>query len=64
MPPTYRATTLAISAHAASVAAAAVANMPRHGAQDVRRAIAAEDEAERRWRSVRKIIIGKRRIAA
>ena len=61
----HRATTLAISAHAASVAARAVASLPdRVPARAIQRAIAAEDEAERRWRAVRKILIGKRRIAA
>ena len=60
----HQATTLAISAHAVSIARQAVARMPRQGAQDVRRAEAAEREAVWRWQRVRKILTGKRRIAA
>lgn len=61
-----RATTLAISAHAASVATAAVARLPPHGWEDMPRAFIAwwashdaENEAVRRWASVRKIIMRK-----
>jgi hypothetical protein len=55
-----RATDLAISAHAASVAAAAVASLPdRVPARVIQRAERAEREAVRRWLSVRKIIVRK-----
>ena len=67
----HQATTLAISAHAASVATAAVASLPPNGWDDMPREFIAwcawheaEKEARRRWRAVRKLLTGKRRIAA
>lgn len=56
----HQATTLAISAHAVSVATAAVANLPnRVPARVIQRAERSEREAVRRWLSVRKIIVRK-----
>ncbi len=54
----HQATTLAISAHAVSVATVAVASLPdRVPARVIQRAERAEREAARRWMSVRKIIV-------